>query len=313
MAHHSLTPIQHAAALLQEGGLVAFPTETVYGLGANALSEQAVAGIFKTKKRPSFNPLIIHVLNVDEVHRYARMNAQAEALLTRFSPGPLTVVLKRREPSAISQLASAGLDSLALRIPAHPVARALLAECQLPLAAPSANRSGRISPTSSAHVYEEFGANIMVLEGGVSELGLESTIVDLTGPRPRILRHGSITQEMLEAELGEIVSHADDGAITAPGMLKSHYAPTLPVRLDAINVSSNEAILAFGSKVPKGAAHVLNLSETGNLEEAAANLFAMLRKLDSPEFARIAVMPIPANGLGIAINDRLQRASAERA
>jgi L-threonylcarbamoyladenylate synthase len=283
----------------------------VYGLGGGATSETAVARIFEAKRRPRFNPLIVHVPGLPEAERLGEFDTRAREAARRFWPGPLTLVLPRRADSGLSLLASAGLDTVALRVPAHPVAQQLLRAAGMPIAAPSANRSGRVSPTTAAHVSAEFGNEVAsILDGGASVVGLESTILDLTGTVPGMLRPGGLTREALSAVFGEIaMPSADANAPRAPGSLPSHYAPNLPVRLEAIEARPGEAMLAFGPEDPAGFAQVLWLSRTGNLAEAAANLFAMLRRLDRPEFTAIAVMPIPEHGLGIAINDRLRRAA----
>jgi L-threonylcarbamoyladenylate synthase len=314
--------IRHAATLLSKGQLVAFPTETVYGLGANALSDSAVAAIYAAKERPSFNPLIVHVATLEQANTYAVFSERALLLARHFWPGPLTLVLPRREGCALSLLVSAGLDSVAIRMPAHPLAQALLHETQLPIAAPSANRSGRVSPTAASHVQEELGDDVaMILDGGPCHVGLESTVVDMTCPHPAILRPGTVTPQQISHMLGVQVSvntAAQPGdKLASPGMLASHYAPRLPVRLNATSVKADEALLAFGKNIPSGALVTQNLSPGGNLQEAAANLFRMLRLLDASDATGIAVMPVPEegedNGLGVAINDRLRRASAPRA
>lgn len=304
--HHHIV---EAAENLQQGMLVAFPTETVYGLGGNALSDKAVAHIYETKNRPDFNPLIVHVPSLDEAKRYAIFNATAEKLAEKFWPGALTLVMSRRDDCALSLLVSAGLDTVAMRVPAHSIAQELLKETGLPLAAPSANKSGHISPTDATHVREEFGNAIMVLDGGSCEVGIESTVVDVTTDTPVILRPGSITAAELEQTIGKKISAAEKGAaITSPGMLERHYAPSKPLRLNATDIKAGEALLAFGDDVPK-ADIVENLSTSSDLREAAANLFRMLRLLDKSGAHSIAVMPIPREGLGIAINDRLVRAA----
>lgn len=309
--------VERAAALLRDGQLVAFPTETVYGLGGDATDDRTVAAIFAAKGRPQFNPLIIHLATAAAARELVEPDARAEILGRRFWPGPLTLVLPRRRDCPVSLLASAGLDSLAIRVPAHPLAQALLAAANRPVAAPSANRSGRISPTVAAHVLDELDGRIAaILEGGPCRIGVESTVVDLTTPRATLLRPGGIPVEALQDILGTI----DDGmpgmgALSpprAPGMLLSHYAPLLPLRLDAVSARPGEALLAFGSSCPAGAASIRWLSRAGDLEEAAANLFAALRDVDRREFSGIAVVPIPDRGLGRAINDRLRRAAAPR-
>jgi L-threonylcarbamoyladenylate synthase len=306
--------IARAARLLREDRLVAFPTETVYGLGGDATSDVAVAAIFAAKGRPRFNPLIVHVPGLVEAEAIAVFDARAREAARRFWPGPLTLVLKRGEDCPVSLLASAGLDTVAVRVPAHPVAQALLRETGRPLAAPSANRSGHVSPTEAAHVASEFGDEIaLILDGGHCTVGLESTVLDLSGAAPCLLRPGGLTLETLSEQLGPIaVGGGEPDAPRSPGQLLSHYAPRLPLRMDAVDAQPGEALLAFGPHPPPGFAEMLNLSPRGDLTEAAANLFAMLRQLDRPEFTGIAVMPIPEDRLGRAINDRLCRAAAPR-
>ncbi|RKQ68064.1 L-threonylcarbamoyladenylate synthase [Oceanibaculum indicum] len=305
--------IDEAAALLRAGRLVAFPTETVYGLGGDATDDRAVAAIFAAKGRPSFNPLISHIPDVARARELALFTPLAEKLAAAFWPGPLTMVLKRQPDCPVSHLACAGLETIALRVPAHPVAKRLLEATGRPVVAPSANPSGRVSPTTAKHVAEGLAGRLaLVLDGGPCAIGLESTVVDATGERAVLLRPGGVTLEALEQVAGPVItSESDPDAPTSPGQLASHYAPALPVRLNATDVKPGEALLAFGPALP-GAAVTLNLSETGNLEEAAANLFALLRALDRPGLAGIAVMRVPEAGLGLAINDRLRRAAAPR-
>ena len=301
--------INRAAELVKAGRLVAFPTETVYGLGGDATNERAVAEIFAAKGRPRFNPLIVHVRGLAEAERLAVFDDHARRVASRFWPGPLSLVLPRRGDSGLSLLASAGLDTVAVRAPAHEIAQALLRETGRPIAAPSANRSGRISPTEATHVFEEIGDRIdLILDGGRTPVGLESTVLDLSDETPVLLRPGTVTSEQLTELLGPIAAPAEDRP-KSPGMLASHYAPSLPLRLDAISAQFGEALLAFGPEAPPGFAEVQWLTSTGDLAEAAANLFAMLRQLDRPLFTGIAVMPIPEQGLGRAINDRLRRAA----
>ncbi len=305
--------VDKAVTLWREGQLVAFPTETVYGLGADAENGQAVARIYAAKSRPQFNPLIVHVANVDTAQRYVQWNPWAETLRRKFWPGPMTLVLKRHVDCALSELVSAGGDTVGIRIPNHPLALALLRAYGKGIAAPSANRSGRVSPTTAAHVASEFADALpLILDGGACEVGLESTVLDLSGDAPRILRPGSITQTMLEEliPLQPTNKTAGEGALKSPGQLESHYAPSIPVRLNATDVRANEALLAFGNDVPSGAITMLNLSPSGDMIEAAANLFAYLRQLDDPRHHAIVVMPIPSTGIGEAINDRLRRAAA---
>jgi L-threonylcarbamoyladenylate synthase len=310
----TLANLALAARALKDGKLVSFPTETVYGLGGDATDDRAVAAIYAAKGRPSFNPLIVHVASLTDAALYAAIPPAAEILAKRFWPGALTLVLPRREKCALSLLVSAGLDSVALRVPAHPAAQALLMMSGLPLAGPSANPSGKVSPTRAEHVIEGLGDKVaMVLDGGPCSIGVESTVLSLLGAKPQILRPGGVTAEQLSAALGVEVEVAPAEAnatdLRSPGQLASHYAPGLPVRLNATDARPGEALLAFGPQPPK-AERMLNLSPAGNVEEAAANLFAMLRELDRSGSNGIAVMPIPENGLGIAINDRLGRAAA---
>lgn len=306
--------IARAAEILRAGGLVAFPTETVYGLGADATDDRAVAAIFKAKGRPRFNPLIVHLRDIAHADTCVQITEPAQAAAARFWPGPLTLVLPRRSDAKISYLCSAGLDSLAVRAPGHPVAQHLLAAVGRPLAAPSANASGGMSPTTAAHVAGSLDGRVdLILDGGPCAVGLESSVLDLTGERPVLLRPGGIPKEDLEAALGPIEDDdREDTAPRSPGRLASHYAPGRPLRLEARDASPDEGLLAFGPAPPSGARTILNLSEGGDLVEAAANLFAMLHALDDPRHAAIAVMPIPDTGLGVAINDRLRRAAAPR-
>jgi L-threonylcarbamoyladenylate synthase len=314
--------ITRAAALLAAGDLVAFGTETVYGLGADAQSPTAVAKIFEAKGRPHFNPLICHYLTADAAFAHVQAGAIAEKLADTFWPGPLTLVLPRRVTCPVALLAGAGLETLAVRVPAHPVAQRLLAAFGRPIAAPSANRSGRISPTSAAHVWAELDGRIAaVIDSGACRVGVESTVLDLSGDAPFLLRSGGVNLEALEAAIGP-VRHGISPAraevsrtLRSPGLLVSHYAPSLPLRMNATDVAPREALLAFGSPL-QGADLVYQLSEIGNLNEAASRLFEGLRWLDqhAPErgFDRIAAMPIPEHALGLAINDRLSRAAAPR-
>jgi L-threonylcarbamoyladenylate synthase len=306
--------IKPAAELLRAGKLVAFPTETVYGLGADATNVRAVAQIFAAKGRPHFNPLIVHVPDLAAAEAIAEFPSRARNVARRFWPGPLTLVLRRRAASGVALLACAGLDTVAVRVPTHPVAQALLRAVDRPLAAPSANRSGQVSPTTAEHVAAELGRRIaLILDGGSCPVGLESTVLDMSGARSVLLRPGGVTLEELEAQLGSIdTTGSDPEAPRSPGQLASHYAPRLPLRMNAIDARPGEALLAFGPTTPSGFAEVLNLSEKGNLAEAAANFFAMLRRLDHSKFTGIAVMSIPEQGLGLAINDRLRRAAAPR-
>lgn len=302
--------VREAARIIRAGGLVAFPTETVYGLGGDAANDHAIAAIFAAKNRPRFNPLICHVAEAEEAAAIAELSEPARALIARFWPGPLTLVLPRRNGAPLSLLATAGLDTVAVRAPDHALARALITAAGGPIAAPSANRSGLLSPTTAAHVAAGLGDRVdLILDGGPCRVGVESTIVDLSGPRPMLLRPGGVPVEALEAVAGPIdPAVATDGPVRAPGMLSRHYAPGRPLRLDAREKRSGEAFLAFG--LADAAECDLNLSAAGDLAEAAANLFAMLRALDRDDFSRIAVAPVPEAGLGRAINDRLRRAAA---
>jgi len=315
-AAHSIRPagkdaLDEAAAILRTGGLVAFPTETVYGLGADATNDRAVAAIFEAKGRPRFNPLIVHLPAAAALEGIAEVDRRARDVAARFWPGPLSLVLPRAKASPVSLLCSAGLDSLAVRVPAHPVAMQLLLRVGRPLAAPSANRSGRVSPTRASHVAESLGAEVsLILDGGPCPIGLESTVLDLSGKEPVLLRPGAVTREELEAVVGQLRDPEADGPHKSPGRLKSHYAPRLPLRLNAKAVGPDEALLAFGPTPPSGAAMTLNLSPEADLQEAAANLFAYLRALDRPDLAAIAAMTVPEESLGVAINDRLTRAAA---
>ncbi|CEF55180.1 L-threonylcarbamoyladenylate synthase [Acetobacter ghanensis] len=312
--------IATAASILRAGGLVAFGTETVYGLGADASQPQAVARIFEAKNRPRFNPLISHFAHAQAAFQQIVPNALAHRLAQAFWPGPLTLILPRAPGCCISDLAADGLSTLAVRVPANAVARALLEQVDRPIAAPSANRSGRISPVDATHVLEELDGRIdAVLDSGPCTVGLESTVVDLSDPqRPCLLRPGGITLEELQAICPHISlpQTTSDAAPHSPGRLISHYAPHLPVRLDALQAQPDEALLAFGAPRPTNAPLVWNLSPTGSLEEAAARLFTGLRTLDHKGQAmgltRIAVQPIPHHGLGRAIQDRLNRAAAPR-
>jgi L-threonylcarbamoyladenylate synthase len=306
--------IAAAARCLREGGLVAFATETVYGLGADAGNGEAVARLYAAKGRPAFNPLIAHVADVATAHRLAHFDATAGALAAAFWPGPLTLVLPKSADCPVSQLATAGLDSIAVRVPDHPVARDLLLAFGKPVIAPPANRSGHVSPTSAQHVLADLDGRVdLIVDGGAASVGVESTIVSCLGV-PTLLRPGGVSRAAIERVLGHPLATAErpaDEAPLAPGMLASHYAPKTSLRLNARSVKDGEALLAFGAAVPK-AAHVLNLSASGDLVEAAANLFSHLRTLDASGATGIAVMPIPNEDLGEAINDRLARAAAPR-
>jgi L-threonylcarbamoyladenylate synthase len=299
--------LTQACQLLEQGDVVAMPTETVYGLAADAYQEAAIARIYQVKNRPQFNPLIIHYPSAQEAVTDVDFTQQAERLAAESWPGPLTLILPRRASSKIALLASAGLDSLAIRIPAHPVTQQLLQQYGRPLAAPSANLSNTISPTSAADVEQSLGDRIpLILDGGPCLIGVESTILDLTDASPTLLRPGGITIEQLEAVLKQPVSFPSPSfAVKAPGMLKRHYAPSLPLRLNALEPQTGEVYLSFGSSHHGP----YSLSESGDLSEAAANLFRLMRFVDQENYSGIAVAPIPSHGLGLAINDRLNRAA----
>jgi L-threonylcarbamoyladenylate synthase len=309
--------IGEAVGILKSGGLVAFPTETVYGLGADATDSRAVARLYAAKGRPSFNPLIAHVTDVEAARALARFDADAARLAETFWPGPLTLVLPKAQNCAVAELATAGLDSVAVRVPDHDVAQKILAAFGRPVVAPSANRSGDVSPTLAAHVLADLGGRIdLIIDGGAARVGVESTIVACLGA-PVLLRPGGVPRQAIERALGRPLADPPraDAAPLAPGMLASHYAPRARLRLDAGHVETGEALLAFGPLPANGVekpVNGLNLSARGDLIEAAANLFSHLRALDSAGPKCIAVMPIPRQGLGEAINDRLQRAAAPR-
>mgnify|MGYP006277677445 CR=1 FL=1 len=317
--------LAQAVERLRNGDLAAFPTATIYGRAADATRDEAVARIFAAKQRPQFNPLIAHVADSDAAAQYATIDDRAISLMEVYWPGPLTLVLPRRAGGGLSDLACAGLATVALRCPAHPVAQALLSAFDRPVAAPSANRSGRLSPTTPVHVAESLSdTEVLILAGGKTAVGLESTILDLSGEVPALLRPGSVTLEDLTAVVGPIASEprlaADDGPDqagrpSAPGQLAAHYAPQTRLRLEATSLAPGEALLAFGPAMmlARHAADMRNLSDGGDLVQAAANLFTMLHELDAGGHSAIAVMPIPDEGVGRAINDRLRRAAAASA
>jgi L-threonylcarbamoyladenylate synthase len=330
VARASAATVERAKSALSAGQLVAFPTETVYGLGADATNDRAVASLYAAKERPTFNPLIAHVADLAAARRLAQFDAEAFRLAEAFWPGPLTLVLPKLRGCPVGQLATAGLDTIAVRVPNHPVARDILAAFGKPVVAPSANRSGRVSPTSAKHVQADLDGRIdLIVDGGASPLGLESTIL-ACGGRTVLLRPGAIPRATVERHLGRDIAIAPlpssaggggkggadgGGRPVAPGMLVSHYAPRAHLRMNAVTVAPGEALLAFGATLPQhaGAAPtILNLSARGELVEAAANLFSYLRQLDGAGVDSIAVMPIPDEGLGEAINDRLRHAAAPR-
>jgi L-threonylcarbamoyladenylate synthase len=300
--------IETAVQALRDGELVAFPTETVYGLGADATNGKAVAAIFAAKGRPQFNPLIVHVKDRVAAEALVSFTPAARALADAFWPGALTLVLPRKDNSPLSLLVSAGLDTVAIRVPSHPIAQQLLAATGKPIAAPSANVSGHVSPTTATHVAEEFGGSVdFILDGGPASVGVESTVIGFDGGKPILLRPGGVSREDVERIAGPLGTPSN-AKVQSPGQLESHYAPHAKLRLNARSANAGEILLAFGADARNAAA---NLSPAGDLKEAAANLFAMLRELDKKADA-IAVMPIPNEGLGEAINDRLTRAAAPR-
>lgn len=303
--------IARGGEIIRAGGLVAFPTETVYGLGADATNDRAVASIFAAKGRPQFNPLIVHVPDITAAEEIVSFAPLARKLAQAFWPGALTLVLPRKAQH-LSLLVSAGLDTVAVRVPSGAVAQKLLRSAATPIAAPSANVSGRISPTLASHVAEEFGETVdLILDDGAATLGLESSVIGFDGEKPVLLRLGAMAREDIEKTAGPLA--APGAKITSPGQLINHYAPRATLRLNARDVKPGEALLAFGTHVPEGARMMSNLSASGDVKEAAANLFAMLRELDSSGAQAIAVMAVPEHGLGEAINDRLRRAAAPRA
>ena len=315
--------VRQAARALSAGGLVAFPTETVYGLGADATNAVAIARLYAAKGRPAFNPLIAHVADVAAARALAVFDAEPEKLAAAFWPGPLTLVLRKRLECPVAELATAGLDTIAVRVPDHPVARDIVRALGKPIVAPSANRSGHVSPTTAAHVLADLRGRVdLIVDGGPTPVGVESTIVACVDGHALLLRPGGLPRADIEHVLGRPLADApvmridgDAEAPLAPGMLASHYAPKAGLRLNATSVHAGDALLAFGEKLPPGAeraVRMLNLSRRGNLVEAAANLFSHLRALDAAGASTIAVMPVPHDGLGEAINDRLARAAAPR-
>jgi L-threonylcarbamoyladenylate synthase len=298
--------IAEAAALIRDGQVVAVPTETVYGLAGRADSGEAVARIYAAKGRPSFNPLIVHVASLAQAEQLALFDARARRLAEAFWPGPLTMVLPVRPDAPIASLTTAGLGTIALRMPAHPAMRALLEATGLPLAAPSANASGAISPTRAGHVLRSLRGRIpLIVDDGPTELGLESTIIGLSTDTVSLLRPGPLTRAQIERVAGSVALQTGDGPITAPGQLESHYAPSKPLRLNAETADTDEWLIGFGPVSGQA-----SLSPTGNLIEAAAQLFDLLHEADQGPLPRIAIAPIPGEGLGEAINDRLRRAAA---
>lgn len=308
--------ILRAAKALRDGKVVAFPTETVYGLGADATNADAVAQVFEMKGRPRFNPLIVHCDSIETAESHVEFSDLALKLGRAFWPGALSIVLPRKSGSAICDLVSTGLDTVAVRVPQHPIAQELLREAGCPVAAPSANKAGRVSPTTAEHVVHDLGDGPeMILDGSFSAIGLESTVIGLNGDQPALLRPGAIAREDLERLAGQAFANSEvQGQATpaSPGQLESHYAPKARVRMNATSVKDEEALLAFGPDAPATNGPFFNLSESGDLREAAVHFFFALRKLDETGCETIAVVPIPEKGLGEAINDRLRRAAAPR-
>ncbi len=316
--------LDEAARLILEGRLVAFPTETVYGLGADATQAAAVARIYALKNRPDYNPLIVHVPDLEAAEKLAEFDERARSVARALWPGPITLVLKALPDNNIAPNVTAGLPTLALRVPAHPVASQFLKLCNVPIAAPSANPSGQLSPTTPMHVARHFGEDLsLVLAGGASAIGLESTVLDLSGEVAKILRPGAIGPDELEPLIGTVIFADGNEAVKAPGQLKRHYATKTPLRLNAVDVKKGEGFLGFGKTDFIGVEdvgflrdmngdHWRNLSASGDLNEAATNLYAMLHALDGVGLMRIAVQPIPEAGLGVAINDRLRRAAVPK-
>lgn len=313
---NSPATVEKAGIMLRAGALVSFPTETVYGLGADATNGQAVARIFEAKKRPSFNPLIVHVADEDAARRIAVFDSRADIVAATLWPGPLTLILPIAPGAGLSDLVTAGLHTVAVRVPDHDLAQAILRAAAIPVAAPSANPSGRVSPTTPMHVASGLGDAVdLIVAGGRTQVGIESTILDLSGPKARLLRPGAVLPGEIESLIGPIETASSDDANAdrpiAPGQLRSHYAPNAPVRLNARAVHDGEILITFGPDLRQGP-NVINLSESGDLIEAAASLFAALLAADRPGIAGIAVAPIPDDGIGVAINDRLRRAAAPR-
>lgn len=309
--------IKQAAELLKAGKLVCFPTETIYGIGADATNEEAVKNIFTVKGRPNFNPLIAHVSSIEMAEKIAVFNDTAKAVVNKFWPGPLTIILKKKENNNLCKAITAGLGTVAVRMPDTKSALELIEKLGKTVAAPSANKSGKPSPTEAKHIADTFAEDEIagIIDGGRTEIGLESTILDLTSKTPTILRHGAITKEDLEKELSikvnESVNPDKKGKVKSPGQLLRHYSPSLPVRLNANSVKEDEALIAFGESNLQGK-KTINISSSGNLDEAAHNLFASLIELDdADEFSGIAVTTIPNTGIGIAINDKLKRAASK--
>ena len=307
----NLVNLKRAKKNVEDNNVIGIPTETVYGLAGNAYSDRSIKKIFKLKKRPNFNPLIIHFKNLNDLKNDVNLNTNVKKLYSAFCPGPITFILKRKKKSRISKIATAGKKTVAVRIPKHKAARNLLSIIKFPLAAPSANISSKLSPTSAKDVFEEFGNKIkFILDGGQCKIGLESTIVDLTG-KPSILRPGSITAEKIQKILKKKIKIKKNlKRIKSPGQLKLHYSPGIPVKMNRKNAKKHQALIGFGKKFKVGKNH-FNLSKKGNLKEAANNLYKTMRKIRKRNFKSIAVVKIPNKGIGYAINDRLKKASTK--
>ncbi|MBI29073.1 MAG: Threonylcarbamoyl-AMP synthase [Alphaproteobacteria bacterium MarineAlpha5_Bin11] len=302
--------IKKGVSVLKNGKLVAFPTETVYGLGTDAENDDAVLKIFEMKNRPMFNPLICHFKDIDAVRQQAVFNKDAEKLAAKLWPGPLTIVMNKNKKCTVSNIASSGLRTIACRIPSNPIARDLLEKFNGIIAAPSANISSRLTATSKKHVVKNFGKKIFIIDGGTSEFGIESTVVDLSQETPRILRPGAIENKIIKEILPNLIENDDNNMpIKSPGQLYKHYSPNIPLRLNVKDVKKNEVLLNFGKNNLKSRIKEINLSINSDLREAAKNLFKFLYELDNKKYSGIAIAPIDNKGMGIAINDRLKRAA----
>ena len=302
--------INKAVKFLKKGKLVAFPTETVYGLGADAENEKAILNLYNKKNRPRFNPLICHFENIESVKKQVIFSKSAKILAKNFWPGPLTIILKKRKSSSIHPLVSSGLKTIACRVPSNKTALSILKKFGGILAAPSANKSSKLSPTEKTHVVKNFGKDIYIVDGGSTIFGIESTVVDLSNNKPLVLRSGAIDIKILKKILPNLIQKSKNlKKIKSPGQLKKHYSPNIPIRINVKKVKNNEVLLNFGKNALKSKVKELNLSKTSNLQEAAKNLFKFLHILDNKKYGGIAVAPINKKGLGMAINDRLERAA----
>ena len=305
--------VQEAVCILEKEKLIACPTETVYGLGGDATSDKAISLIYSFKNRPKINPLICHVINKQMAYRYCYETKLSNLLAEAFWPGPVTMILDQKKNNGISKLVSGNLDSLAIRHPKNTIFEKVISKLDRPIAAPSANISGNVSPTNAIHVYEEFGNQVeLIIDGGASEKGIESTVIDARGDHPIILRHGPITSEIIESKINlKVFSNFNTNIVESPGQLFKHYSPTKKLIINSLRAGEHSSYLGFKNIMPdnKFKGEALNLSKNGNLEEAAANLFTMIRYLDKNKSENIMVAPIPKIGIGIAINDRLERAA----